>query len=119
VTGRSFDLHGGPDGAVLQGLDGGPVRGPDAQDLLARVFGWPVPLPRLRWWIMGLRAPGMPARLRFGDNGLPSLLEQDGWTVEYRDWFTDADPALPRKVFASMGKDRVRVVIEHWNWSGR
>ena len=116
VTGRSFDLHGGPYGAVLEGLDGGPVRGPDAERLLTRVFGWPVPLPRLRWWIKGLRAPGRPARLRFGDNRLPSLLQQDGWTVEYRDWFADAQPPVPRKVFASSGPDHVRVVIENWSF---
>ncbi len=118
VTGRSFELHGGPRGAVLKGLDGGPLHGDDAQLLLARVFGWPVPLARLRYWVKGLRAPGAAGRLRFGADQLPSLLKQDGWRVEYRDWFTDLDPALPRKVFASSGDYRVRLVIEHWSWQG-
>lgn len=118
VTGRSFQLRGGPHGAVLEGLDKGPLYGRDAQHLLARVFGWPVPLARLRYWVKGLRAPDAPARLRFGKDHLPSLLQQDGWKVEYRGWFEDARPQVPSKVFASRGPYRVRVVVEQWTWNG-
>ncbi len=116
VTGRSFQLQGGPDGAVLEGLDQGPVHDIDAQRLLARVFGWQVPLARLRYWIKGLRVPGAPAVLRFGNNQLPSLLQQDGWTVEYLGWFQGDATPVPRKLFASKGPYRVRIVIEQWNW---
>ncbi len=117
ITGRSFRLSGGPDGAVLEGLDRGTVRGPDAQALLARVLGWRVPFKPLHDWVRGLRAGGAASRavLRFGDNGLPSLLRQDGWTVEYRDWYTDTTPALPRKVFAAHGDYHVRLSIRSWS----
>jgi outer membrane lipoprotein LolB len=118
VTGRSFQLRGGPHGAVLEGLDEGPIHGNDAQHLLARVFGWPVPLARLRYWVKGLRAPDAPARLRFGADHLPSLLQQDGWKVEYRGWFEDSRPRVPSKVFASRKGYRVRVAIQQWSWSG-
>lgn len=116
ITGRSFRLVGGPDGAVLEGLDQGTVRGPDAQALLARVLGWRVPIKPLHDWVRGLRAGGAAsdATLRFGANGLPSLLKQDGWTVEYRDWFTDITPALPRKVYAAHGDYHVRLSISSW-----
>jgi len=116
ITGRSFRLVGGPDGAVLEGLDQGTVRGPDAQALLARVLGWRVPIKPLHDWVRGLRAGGAAsdATLRFGANGLPSLLTQDGWTVEYRDWFTDITPALPRKVYAAHGDYHVRLSISSW-----
>ncbi|KGI77185.1 lipoprotein insertase outer membrane protein LolB [Oleiagrimonas soli] len=117
VTGRSFRLRGGPGGAELDGLDQGPMHGVDAEHLLARALGWRVPLQQLRYWVKGLRAPDSPATLRFGNDHLPSLLQQDGWKVEYRDWFADSQPAVPRKVFASMGNYRVRVSIEHWSWS--
>ncbi len=43
------------------------------------------------------------------------MIEQDGWRVEYRDWFADRDPPLPSKVFASRGDARVRMAIESWN----
>lgn len=116
ITGRSFRLSGGPDGAVLEGLDQGPVRGADAQALLGRVLGWRIPVAPLHDWVRGMRAHAgaAPAKLRFGDDGLPSLLEQDGWTVEYRDWYSDRHPALPRKVYATHGDYRVRLSIRSW-----
>lgn len=117
ITGRSFRLRGGPDGAVLEGLDQGTVHGADAQALLARVLGWRVPIKPLHDWVRGLRAGGATsgAVLRFGDDGLPSLLKQDGWTVQYRDWFTDVAPALPRKVYAAHGDYHVRLSISSWS----
>jgi outer membrane lipoprotein LolB len=116
LTGRSFHLHGGANGAELDGLDGGPLYGPNAQQLLARALGWQVPLAQLRYWIKGLRAPGSPAQLRFGPDHLPSLLQQDGWTVEYRSWSQGMQPEVPQKVFASKGPYHVRVAIQGWTW---
>lgn len=114
ITGRGFELRGGPGGAVLRGLDGGPVYGRDAQHLLARALGWQVPVQQLRRWVLGLRAPGGSAQLAFGANGLPSQIVQDGWTVQYPDWFEQRQPALPRKVFARRADYSVKVVIESW-----
>lgn len=114
ITGRSFRLHGGPGGAELDGLDGGPVRGRNAQRLLARALGWQVPVRQLRDWVRGLRARGAPARLAFNRQGLPSQLVQDGWTVQYPDWFGARQPPLPRKVYAERPPYKVRVAIESW-----
>uniref|UniRef100_A0A0S6YXW2 Outer-membrane lipoprotein LolB n=1 Tax=Mizugakiibacter sediminis TaxID=1475481 RepID=A0A0S6YXW2_9GAMM len=72
-----------------------------------------MPLAELAAWVRGLRAQG-PAELAFGADGLPSTLEQDGWRVEYRDWYTDRQPPLPQKVFAERAPYRVRVAIERW-----
>lgn len=117
ITGRSFRLTGGPDGAMLKGLKGGPVHGRNARTLLARVLGWRVPVKPLHDWVRGLRAGGATADavLRFGHNGLPSLLKQDGWTVQYRKWFTNLKPALPRRVYAAHGKYHVRLSIRSWS----
>ncbi|HET7269087.1 MAG TPA: lipoprotein insertase outer membrane protein LolB [Oleiagrimonas sp.] len=116
ITGRSFRLTGGPDGAKLEGLDRGTVRGPDAQTLLAQVLGWRVPVKPLHDWVRGVRAGGADADavLRFGGNGLPSVLKQDGWTIEYRGWYTNTSPALPRKVYAAHGDYHVRLSIRRW-----
>ncbi|HET7556807.1 MAG TPA: lipoprotein insertase outer membrane protein LolB [Rhodanobacteraceae bacterium] len=114
ITGKTAQLQGGPEGAVLTGLRDGPVRGDDAQTLLADQFGWHMPVAELTYWVRGLRAPDSPSELSYGGNGLPSLLLQDGWRVEYRDWYTDRDPPLPRKVYASKPPYSVRVLIEQW-----
>lgn len=113
VTARSFHLYGDADGVVLEGLEHGPLHGSDAGQLLARVFGWQVPLADLRFWVRGMRAPDSTASVEFGDDGLPQFIRQQGWTVEYREWFTTDQP-LPKKVFAEKGPYRVRVSIRSW-----
>jgi outer membrane lipoprotein LolB len=114
VTGKTVELEGGPGGAVLTGLRVTPIHGDDAQALLADEFGWHMPVQQLTWWVRGLRAPDGSAQVSYGENGLPSLLLQDGWSVEYRDWYADTDPPLPRKIFAAKPPYSVRLLIEKW-----
>ncbi|HEV2538829.1 MAG TPA: lipoprotein insertase outer membrane protein LolB [Frateuria sp.] len=112
ITGKSFRLSGGPDGAVLEGVEGGPLRGPDAETLMRRALGWEVPLRELRAWVLGLRAPGGAAELSFGEHELPALLQQDGWAVDYRAWDLSRQPPLPQKVFASQPPYKVKLSID-------
>src|SRR6185312_9655887 len=70
----------------------------------------------LRARVLGLRAAGGPAEIRFGENRLPSLLRQDGWSVEYRSWDETRDPPLPTKVYAARPPYKVRLSIESWQF---
>jgi outer membrane lipoprotein LolB len=118
VTGKTVQLSGGPNGAVLTGAGRQPLAGRDAGEVLNAEFGWDVPVADLAWWVRGLRAPGRPAILTFGANGLPATLDQDGWHVDYRDWYAERSPPLPRKVYASRDPYTVRVMIEQWHGIG-
>ena len=117
VSRRSWRLAGAPGYARLDGLEGGPRIGSSAEDLLADEVGWTVPLRQLRAWARGLR--GDPrARLGLdegaGAGALPAQIEEDGWTIRYRDWFAEYNPPLPRRVFAEQGERHVRLVVERW-----
>jgi outer membrane lipoprotein LolB len=114
VTGRSFRLVGGPEGADLEGLDGGTRHGPDAETLMAQAVGWQIPMAELKRWVLGLRADTGPADIRFGDDRLPSQLMQDGWTVDYKAWDATRQPAMPSKVFAEKAPFKVRLAIDTW-----
>lgn len=116
LASKSFRLSGGPQGALLKGLDGGPLRGADAEELMRKALGWVVPLRELRAWVLGLRADGSPAELSFGADGLPSQLRQDGWVVDYRQWDTQRQPPLPQKVFAEKAPYKVRLLIDSWQF---
>ena len=116
ITGKSFRLSGGPDGALLEGVGPEPLHGPDAAALMRRALGWEVPLGDLRAWVLGLRADSGPAALSFGANQLPSRLQQDGWTVDYHAWDTARQPPLPSKVFAGKPPYTVRLSIESWHF---
>lgn len=114
LSGKSFRLSGDADGALLEGVDGGPRRGADAQTLLRDALGWDVPLRELRAWVLGLRADSGPAELSFGTDRLPAVLRQDGWVVDYRRWDTTRTPPLPLKVFAERAPYKVRLSIDAW-----
>ncbi len=114
ITGKSVQLDGGPDGAILSGVGKQPLAGRSAGQVLNEEFGWDVPVTELAWWVRGLRAPGRAAILTFGANGLPATLDQDGWHVDYRDWYAERNPPLPRKVYASRDPYTVRVLVENW-----
>ncbi|MDE2156795.1 MAG: outer membrane lipoprotein LolB [Xanthomonadaceae bacterium] len=116
ITGKSFRLSGGPAGAVLEGLGPGPLHGRDAEALMRKALGWEVPLHDLRAWVLGLRADSGAARLSFGTNRLPSLLQQDGWVVDYREWDTARRPPVPKKVYAEKSPYKVRLSIESWHF---
>jgi outer membrane lipoprotein LolB len=116
ISGVDFRLSGGPDEAVLEGMKSGPIHGPDAEALMRRALGWEVPLRDLRAWVLGLRANSGPAEVSFGDNHLPSLLQQDGWAVDYREWDTGRQPALPTKVYAEKPPYKVKLSIESWQF---
>jgi outer membrane lipoprotein LolB len=116
ISGMNFRLTGGPDGALLEGVEGGPLRGPDAEVLMHKAMGWEVPLRDLRAWVLGLRADSGPAQLSFGADRLPSLLQQDGWAVDYREWDDARQPPLPKKVYAEKSPYKVRLSIDSWQF---
>lgn len=115
-NGRVVRLTGDADRAVLEGVEDKPLVDRDPERLLRERVGWDVPIAALRDWVRGLRAPGAQAALTFNEADLPATMEQDGWQIEYRDWFTDRNPPLPKRVFATSGKNRVKLSIENWSF---
>lgn len=113
VTRRTYRLTGGPDGATLEGLDGGPRSGPDAEALLREAVGWSVPVADMVAWARGARGQG-GADLDFDQAGRPAVLRQRGWTVEYKAW-DEGTPPMPKKVFAANGERRVRLAVDRWD----
>jgi len=112
ITGQSWRLVGQAGHARLEGLQGGAREGDDAEALILAATGWRIPLTAMTAWVRGSRAAGT-SELSFDPENRPSLLQQQGWAVEYREW-NGGSPALPSKVFAKQGEASVRLVIEAW-----
>ncbi len=120
VTRQSWRLTGDADSALLEGLEGGPRSGPDARLLLLDSTGWDIPVAALTQWIRGARAHALgPARIRYGVDGLPWQIEQDGWLIQYQ--WPDVIPAgpreaspLPSRVDATRGEAKVKLIVDEW-----
>jgi len=113
VTGKTWVLSGDPGHATLSGLREQPIEGADAAKLLERELGWHVPVAELTDWVRAARARG-EARIEFRSDGLPAVIEQDGWKIEYPDYDSASQPPLPRRIFASRGDYRVRLSVSQW-----
>jgi outer membrane lipoprotein LolB len=114
VSRQTWRLTAEPDAVRIDGLEGGPRHGRDAEALLRDEIGWNLPLANLGPWVRGMRGEGR-ARIEFDRDGLPALIEQAGWRIEYRGWHRGDGPALPSRVFASRGEQRVRLAIQRWD----
>ncbi len=115
VTRQSWRLVREGANVRLEGLEGGTLEGTDAEALLYQALGWLVPVDALASWARGARADASTAQLQFGVDGLPSLLTEDNWSVDYRAWDAGSDPPRPKKVFASQGDAKVRLSVDNWD----
>ncbi|GGZ66909.1 outer-membrane lipoprotein LolB [Lysobacter xinjiangensis] len=113
ITRQGWRLSGGPGGATLDGLPGGPREGGDAEALLREATGWEIPVRSLPYWVRGLRTDPRGAVLQFGPGGRPSRLSEGGWTIDYS-WPADAQAELPSRVEARRDDARVRLVVDRW-----
>lgn len=120
VTRQSWRLTGeGATGqARLEGVEGGPRAGDDPQQLLREATGWDIPVEGLPAWVRGLVDEGQ-AGLQLDGLARPAALAQQGWRIQYLDWFAPAEgrPALPRRVEARNGEAKVRLIVDQWDFA--
>ena len=117
VTRQSWRLSGDAGHARLEGLDGGPREGADAETLLREAGGWVIPVSALASWVRGIADTGLPpAALQFSADGHLAQLRQAGWTIDYADWRPHGGIGIdmPHRLNASSGDARVRLVIDAW-----
>ena len=104
------------DGSVaVQTADGQRFQAQRALEELRNRLGVDVPVQKLRYWIVGLAAPGPHRWVNAND----TELEQDGWHILYEDFLQDAGVRLPTKLVASSGPARVRVLVDRWQMGPR
>lgn len=123
VTRQSWRLSGDAANgqARLEGIEGGPRSGPDAQALLRETTGWTIPVRLLPQWVRGLVADdaGPAQAVEYGADGRLLRIAQGGWVIDYPEWQAAApgQPAMPRRIIArgTGGDASVRLVIDAWH----
>ena len=109
-------LEGSPERVVVFEKDREPLEFSDPEyDLRAR-YGWTIPVTSLRYWALGIPSPEAPAETQFGDNGQLSQLDQGGWSVSIPQYREDGGQLMPRRIVATNGDAKVRLVIDDWTF---
>jgi len=120
VTRQSWTLSGdsAQGGGRLDGVDGGPRQGPDAQQVLLEATGWDIPVNQLPDWVRGLVAADVAAagQVDRDSEGRPRRFQQMGWDIQYLDWYPaeGGRPVLPRRIEAVRGDAKVRLLVDGW-----
>ncbi|MEA9579145.1 lipoprotein insertase outer membrane protein LolB [Xanthomonas nasturtii] len=119
VTRQSWVLTGDTTTGAgrLEGLDGGPRSGPDAEQVLLEATGWTIPVNQMPDWVRALRIADAGAqRVDLDAAGRPRTVQQDGWTIEFLAWApaSDGQPALPQRIEAHNGTAKVRLLVDQW-----
>ncbi len=86
----------------------------DPQAAIAERFGLLLPVAALRYWMLGIPAPGSAAVETLDEHGRLRILEQSGWRVQFGDYAAVAEHDLPHLLEASYGEQGVRFVIRAW-----
>ena len=84
-----------------------------AWDVLEAQLGAPVPAGNLRYWMLGLAAPGEHEWRPEDVAGVTRLL-QDGWQIDYQNYSTEPGLNVPMRIRATSGEARVKIVIDRW-----
>ncbi|MBD9478363.1 lipoprotein insertase outer membrane protein LolB [Pseudoxanthomonas sp. PXM02] len=119
VTRQSWRLSGDLQSraARLEGLEGGPREGADADRLLREATGWDIPVASMAHWARGVADPSAPAEaVEYDVEGRLRTLTQQGWRVDYLDWFAPegAQPVMPRRMEARRQGATVKVAVDQW-----
>ncbi|MBT2767951.1 lipoprotein localization protein LolB [Stenotrophomonas sp. ISL-67] len=120
VTRQSWTLSGDSQNRSgrLDGVEGGPRQGEDAQQVLLEATGWDIPVNQLPDWVRGLVAEGAMGAERIDRDaeGRPRRVRQMGWDIQFLDWYpAEGDrPVLPRRIEAVNGDAKVRLLVDGW-----
>ncbi len=116
ISGQSWQLSGDHSHARLEGVRPQPVLGTSARELLRRELGWELPVGDMKSWLFG-RGFRAQARIQRDVAAQPSIVDDSGWNIAYRDWQQVDAIAVPRRIIAKKAPYQVRLAIQRWTFS--
>jgi outer membrane lipoprotein LolB len=108
-------LTGDDTSVRLQAADGRILTANNWSALTERGLGWPLPVDGLKYWMQGSARSGAPFTSEPGDDGRPSVLRQDGWTIVYQT-YAEAPAGVwrPSRLTATYPEVELRLAIDRW-----
>ena len=110
----ALQIDGGGDTVRLKTANGEEHTAQDVDQLIASVTGWHLPVTGIRFWIRGIPAPGVEARVLTDERGRLRHLEQAGWDINYERYQRVAGRDWPTKMRLTTADISVRLVVDEW-----
>jgi outer membrane lipoprotein LolB len=93
---------------------GDKLDGETARAELERRMGFPLPISELRWWLLGIPAPGQSEVNADAASGEIHDFTQNGWRVTITARAPALGFALPQRLTAERAGARMKLVVERW-----
>jgi len=93
---------------------GEQLDGQAARDALEQRLGFQLPLAELRWWLLGIPAPGEASLDQDGGSGEIHGFTQKGWRVSINSRAAGLGFALPQRLTAEREGARLKLLVEQW-----
>jgi len=110
-----FRIHGDPEQLRVKTTAGDELLLRDPEREMTERFGWSLPVHSMRYWILGVPDPALPASEVPGEDGPLESLEQSGWLLLYDSYSEAEGLLLPRRLDMERGEVRIRVMADRWN----
>ena len=108
-------LTGQPGHVTLTMSDGKYFTANNAETLLAKQWGFHLPVSYLNYWIRGLPVPNIPASTQFDTSHRLIDLAQHGWHVQFLGYTNQQNVDLPSKLTITSSLLRAKIIIYSWN----
>lgn len=87
-------------------------RDPDA--LLKARLGFAVPLASLRYWVLGLPAPGQDEQAAADEHGGAKGFRQQGWVLAFEQFTQVRGLSLPQKMTIRGHEVKLKLIADEW-----
>jgi len=122
-------IKGNAQGVSLRTSSGDSLFDTNVDKLMLQMNGWPLPVRGLRYWVLGLPSNTTAYIVRkWHPNGLPAVMLQDGWRIEFRRYKKVSGVLMPHKLFIRRVNEKniggaednkeevdVRLIIRQWS----
>ncbi len=99
---------------TLTNAKGEQVSAQDAESLTEKTLGWRLPLKGLSDWALGRPTQAPITQQQWDSSGKLTLLEQQGWKIEYLEYQDKMAVPLPQKITLRRENILLKLVVEQW-----
>ena len=110
----SVRIEGDSDSVEITDKDGVVTVLRDVESELYYRYGWTIPVESLRYWVLGIPDPRVPAETELDEIDHLKRLEQRGWGVDFDRYREAGGQQMPARLVAASSETTVRLVIDKW-----